>query len=299
MKNIHSLAEFAEKNKIEDTYGAIVATMETTPLSLSAVTDSVQYVSFYSFMLIADGHADLSVDRKPLSLHPHSLLRLSPHQQADILACSNDFHAVHILCDATFYEDIIHNDEHLTDAIPMGMLNAYHIFAMSETKAAEIHGLYSQIQKTIQQPHLYKKEMLTFLVHLLQMTTSEMLYDNYAEPHDLQHKENIFKIFMHLAAHNYRTHRQISYYADRMNITPTYLSRIVRQVSGNTAYGYLSGFLYNEACRLLTTTDQTLGEIALQLNFNDQSAFTNFFKQKSGTTPSQYRNQSATPPVRP
>ena len=40
---------------------------------------------------------------------------------------------------------------------------------------------------------------------------------------------------------------------------------------------------------LLKTTDMTMIEISEELNFNDQSAFTNFFKQKAGMTPLAYR----------
>ena len=63
----------------------------------------------------------------------------------------------------------------------------------------------------------------------------------------------------------------------------------MKEVSGNTVYGYLSGFVYNEACNLLKTTDKTIGEISDELGFKDQSAFTNFFKQKSGVSPKSYR----------
>jgi AraC-like DNA-binding protein len=111
--------------------------------------------------------------------------------------------------------------------------------------------------------------------------------------HDLKHKENIFKIFIHLAARNFRKERQVRFYADNLNITPTYLSRVVKELSGNTVYGYLSNFLYNEICMLLKTTDMTMIEISEELNFNDQSAFTNFFKQKAGMTPLAYRKGKA------
>ena len=84
---------------------------------------------------------------------------------------------------------------------------------------------------------------------------------------------------------------QINFYADQMNITSTYLSRIVKEVSGNTVNGYLQSFLYGEACKLLRMTDMTIGEISFELNFKDHSAFTNFFKMKSGVSPKEYRNK--------
>ena len=152
-------------------------------------------------------------------------------------------------------------------------------------------GIITQIECTISQPHVYKKEMLGFLIHLIQMHVRELVSHPITGLHDMKHKENIFKIFIHLASNNFRQQRQINFYADQMNITPTYLSRIVKEVSGNTVNGYLQSFLYGEACKLLRMTDMTIGEISFELNFKDHSAFTNFFKMKSGVSPKEYRNK--------
>ena len=138
--------------------------------------------------------------------------------------------------------------------------------------------------------------MVKYLVHIAQLFLAELLYGETVSTHDLKHKENIFKIFIHLATQNYRKERQVKFYADKMNITTTYLSRTVREVSGNTVLNYLSSFLYNEICRLLKTTPMSINEIALELNFNDQSALTNFFKSKSGMSPLTYRRQKPDTP---
>ena len=93
------------------------------------------------------------------------------------------------------------------------------------------------------------------------------------KPHDSGHKENIFRIFIHLAYRYFKEEHQVQFYADRMNITPVYLTRAVKEVSGNTVLAYLQSMLYNEACVQLSSTSKTIGEISEDLNFNDQSAF--------------------------
>ena len=84
----------------------------------------------------------------------------------------------------------------------------------------------------------------------------------------------------------------MQFYADRMNITTTYLSRVVKELTGNTVLGYLSNFLYNEICIQLKTTEKSISEIALDLRFNDQSALTNFFRAKTGISPLAYRKNA-------
>lgn len=110
--------------------------------------------------------------------------------------------------------------------------------------------------------------------------------------HDIKHKDNILKIFLHLASRHFRKERQVQFYADHMNISPTYLSRTIKELTGNTVMGYLSNFLFNEICIQLKTTDKTISEIAFDLNFSDQSALTNFFRSKSNVSPMAYRKSS-------
>ena len=81
----------------------------------------------------------------------------------------------------------------------------------------------------------------------------------------------------------------MQFYADCLNVSATYLSRTIKELTGNTVLCYLSNFLYNEICIQLKTTDKTISEIADELNFSDQSALTNFFRTKSGITPLAYK----------
>lgn len=84
---------------------------------------------------------------------------------------------------------------------------------------------------------------------------------------------------------------QIRFYADKLNVSPAYLSRLVKEISGSTINEHATSLVYKEICNLLTQTDMSMGEIAAHLNFSDQSAMTNFFKQRSGMSPLAYMNK--------
>ena len=77
-----------------------------------------------------------------------------------------------------------------------------------------------------------------------------------------------------------------------MNVSTTYLSRTIKELTGNTVLSYLSNFLYNEICIQLRTTDKTISEISEDLSFSDQSALTNFFRSKTGYSPLSYRKHT-------
>lgn len=288
---LHNLPEFIERNDITTAFGAVVAVAHANEDNVASFFNQLNLVHFYAVFLLIDGYAEVTINDKTIRLEQHSILRTAPMQHVGFVRSSSELGAYFLFIESDFYNDIIKNDDNLRDVIPLNLLNTYIYKALSESQTSEFMGIITQIECTISQPHVYKKEMLGFLVHLIQMHVRELVSHPITGLHDMKHKENIFKIFIHLASNNFRQQRQINFYADQMNITSTYLSRIVKEVSGNTVNGYLQSFLYGEACKLLRMTDMTIGEISFELNFKDHSAFTNFFKMKSGVSPKDYRNK--------
>ena len=285
----HNLQDFAVQNNIKDLYGAIVATTPVNQEIFESITQKLKYVDFYTIFVLIDGEAVIMINDKEMVLSQQSVIRMTHMQNTEFIKCTNELDGYFLFCETNFYNNILENDPNMQDVFQRNILDSSLYFDVTEAKISELLGIIMQVEKTISQPHLYKKEMLSFLVHLAQMHINELIDSASNELHDMKHKENIFKIFIHLASNNFKKEKQINFYADRMNITPTYLSRIVREVSGNTVCGYLQSFLYSEACKMLKMTDKTIGEISTELKFNDQSAFTKFFKQKSGISPKAYR----------
>lgn len=115
-------------------------------------------------------------------------------------------------------------------------------------------------------------------------------YEQCSITHDLGHKKEVYEILHHLYR-NFRKERQIRFYADKLNVSTAYLSRLVKEISGSTVNDHVSSLLYKEICNLLKQSDMTMGEIADSLHFSDQSALSNFFKLRSGMSPLAYRNQ--------
>lgn len=285
----HNLPDFVRHNGITTAFGSVVATAVVNETTFALLMKQLHVVHFYAVFLLIDGEAEVCIDGQNVRLEQHSILRTSPMQHTDFVSCSNAFEGRFLFVEATFYDDMVENDDNLRDAFALNLLNTCFYKTLNEMQTSEFVGIITQIERTIGQPHAYKKEMLGFLIHLMQMHIRELIGYQNAGLHDMKHKENIFKIFIHLASNHFKQQRQINFYADRMNITSTYLSRIVKEVSGNTVNGYLQSFLYGEACKLLQMADKTIGEIAFELHFSDQSAFTNFFKQRSGMSPKAYK----------
>ncbi len=81
----------------------------------------------------------------------------------------------------------------------------------------------------------------------------------------------------------------IAFYASALNISVVYLSRIVRQISGQTVIDYINQMLLVEASFLLRNTSLTINQIAGRLYFADTSSFSKFYSRLKGMSPRKYR----------
>ncbi|WP_353938915.1 helix-turn-helix transcriptional regulator [uncultured Bacteroides sp.] len=77
--------------------------------------------------------------------------------------------------------------------------------------------------------------------------------------------------------------------ADRMCISRSQLNRKIRAITDCSATTYILRIRMEKAARLLSSTEQPVGDIAMVCGFEDTSYFTRVFKQVFNVTPSQYR----------
>ena len=199
------------------------------------------------------------------------LLVISPKHVIAFSDMSADFEAEAILVDEEISADVV-----------------YQLSADKQKAALDI---FHMIRDIVRHQHIYKVEMIQSMVNVLKLLVSELPYENVSVTRDLRHKKEVYEIFLHLLYRHFRTERQIRFYADKLNVSSPYLSRLIKEISGTTVNDHITSLLYKEICNLLKQSDMTMREIADYLHFSDQSAMSNFFKLRSGMSPLAYRNQ--------
>ncbi len=118
------------------------------------------------------------------------------------------------------------------------------------------------------------------------VSTEDMAYQ---KEKSVSNQKAIFFKFMKLLQEHYREERSVQYYADCMNLTPKYLSKIVNLESGNTASNLIDNYVILEAKALLKQSDVNIQQVSEKLNFPNQNTFGKFFKRIVGMTPKEYR----------
>lgn len=140
--------------------------------------------------------------------------------------------------------------------------------------------------------HFFYDEMMEHLVmvHVLN------LYDIHARQIQKQSlpkraMEILQKYIALLEAGNYVEHRELAFYADRLCITPHYLSEVCRMVTGEPATYWIDLYMQTEVARLLR--DKTLSFVAIadRLGFSSASYFTRYVHKMFRMSPSDFRSR--------
>ena len=74
-------------------------------------------------------------------------------------------------------------------------------------------------------------------------------------------------------------------------MTADYLSKVIREYDGQSAIKWIANAVIIEAKFLLREPEKNIQQVAMELNFPDQSTFGKFFKRYAGKSPAEYRRE--------
>lgn len=99
----------------------------------------------------------------------------------------------------------------------------------------------------------------------------------------------LFNQFMALVERDYKLSRDVAYYASQLNITPKYLTNIVRQVTPHTPKVIIDHYVTLQLKMQLHMSKRSIKEIAWEYHFSDASFFCRYFKHHTGMAPKDFR----------
>ena len=147
-------------------------------------------------------------------------------------------------------------------------------------------------RKLTEEDNLYKKKAVMGYISVLVSSGYNVLRQSLAlsQENDENRSMQVFRQFLLLVQQHYREHHNIMFYADKICLTPKYLSKLVQQASGKLAGEWIAQYLLLEAKTLLSNQESSMLQISELLNFSSPSAFIAFFKKHTGMTPKKYRS---------
>lgn len=264
---------------------------ETNAAKALRTNETQGFFSCFIFTLVERGWLTVLYNGRELTFHPDDLYTYSPGLPVTVIATSDDFHGLSLMADehAAIDTPTLHDLVHIA-YLPIVQLNEPKETLPADT-ARHLAAKMREIISYLQSDHIYKAEVLRLLYAIFLLDLQN------AQQHAVVHRqvpqrvEEIFIGFIRLLPDHFAEHHDIPFYATALHISPVYLSRIVRQVSGRTVVDYINQMLLMEASFLLRTSELSISQIADRLHFADTPSFSKFFSRMKGQSPKAFRER--------
>lgn len=253
-----------------------------------------------SLIYCRKGTMRIKLETKEVELHAGDLQIIMPHTFVRSLSPSYDFSFYLLRVKSQIYEDIFFECFrmepywwekqqllrtnpviHLTDD-QRRVLEAYHTLFRLKMSHADTNYRHHILQAIA---HASVLEILHLLDTELKLPTT------LEERASIRQSDIIFRRFMTLLQAN-TNQREVQFFAEKIGITPKYLTEISKQCSGKLPTDWIAEVTITEIVRLLRTTQLSIKEIAYDMHFPNSSFFCQYVKKHTGKSPLTIRRET-------
>lgn len=194
----------------------------------------------FSFIVVEEGMAHYILNYKEYNVQKGDMLLFSPSMLVSLTGCTDDFRCMNLMCERSLFE-------HMLSSNPAFQTYSYY-FCRTDTPVVQLkQEIQTAILKCMEQIRLaiitrntYQKEIIQSLVYTCMLLVLEVIEERVSSlPVSLGRTERLFHDFMALVVAHYKREHYINFYASRLSVTTTYLSRIIRRQTGKTAAYFL------------------------------------------------------------
>ena len=238
-------------------------------------------------VLCHQGNGYGAINLRPIHLQKNSLLIALPSQIAESHKIDENFKATFLVLSERFLSRINMGDAYLF----LKNVQINPVYQLDEKTASVFRSLtelsYNLILSSDNSPAM--EEIFGLIARLFYLLSCRIITPSSPEKETGQRQGELMMQFLQLLNLHYKEHREVGFYADKMNITAKYMTTLVKKVSGKPALKWIEDYVILEAKAQLSSTVNTIQQIAFDLNFPSQSLFGRYFKRAVGMSPSDYR----------
>lgn len=243
-------------------------------------------------IICEDGCASGSINLKPYTLKKNGLMIVLADHIVESHSVSEDFKGTYIFMSPSFLSSLNIGDGYKfyenieSDAcfqLDDRMFNAVISYVSMSRAMINISDLNPNI-----------RESLILLTRLFFLNLGWFIHQDAFSRNILTRHSDVMDRFLSAVKADYIRHRDVEYYADKLNMTAKYLTTMVRKASGKSALRWIEDYVILEAKTRLASSMNSIQQISFELNFPTQSFFYRYFKRATGMSPSDYRNSVKT-----
>lgn len=246
-------------------------------------------MNFLMIGLCTKGGIKYLVDTQEKELTAGGLLVASEHHLIEGIEATPDFDGLTMMISVPFFHEII-ND--ITDLSALFLFSRLHpVISLSQrdqnTFVEYFKLIHSKVSTT---DNPFRKNLTRALIQAMFYDLSSLVYRN-QQVTTRRHTRGdiIFAQFIKMVEANCRRERRVRWYAAQLDITPKYLSELIKSTSLRSPNEWIDNYVTREVRVMLKNTTKSIKEISAELNFPNQSFFGKYFREQTGMSPSQYR----------
>jgi AraC family transcriptional activator of pobA len=250
-------------------------------------------LSFYKITFIIRNKGRLKYGRNYYDYAEGSMLFLAPNQ----LVGSTDYNS-----ETYCYILLIHPDFLLGHPIA-GKIKQYSYFSYASNEALHLSDAEREIilsvyrimeQELSNRVDEFSQEVVIAQLELLlsyvnRFYKRQFITRKVANNDILQNTETILDNYLNDQQSLYKGLPTVQYLSEQLNISPGYLSDMLRSLIGQNAQQYIRNKLIEKAKERLINTDLTVAEIAYELGFEHPQSFSKMFRLRTGLSPQEFR----------
>ncbi|MBR1994916.1 MAG: helix-turn-helix domain-containing protein [Alistipes sp.] len=239
------------------------------------------------------GSARISLNLREYELQPNSFFTAAPKHIVQLLEADPDFAVALLVISSSLFSRMNIDTKQLMPlsievADPCVVLHA----SEAQSLCCYVDRIAAELQGTEQR---FTFEMISSLMAATMYKLGNVVCNTIKEQPQIltvgSRAKDYFKQFIRVLSRHYRQERSVTFYAERLNITPKYLTTLIKRVSGRSVSEWVDYYVIVEAKTLLKFSDKSIQEISNELNFANQSFFGSYFRRNVGISPSQYRSK--------
>ena len=259
----------------------------------SNVTDTLNTSPIKSEWFVAllciEGESTIYINNEMYSIHKNDILLCHPQTIFEHKITNLDFKYCGFYLSPEYVKQISLISSNSWNAILFIENNP--IIALDEKESSLFLQYYNLIRSK------FETESQHHLKQLIDMLLQAFIYEFHdsmekrikIDPPQYNSADNLFISFLDILVNSYPKQRSVSYYAEKLFVTPKYLSAICKEISGETASDLITRYVKKDIENLLKQPNKTIKEIANELDFANLSFFGKYVKRIFGVSPKEYR----------
>ncbi len=155
-----------------------------------------------------------------------------------------------------------------------------------------LENLFSRMLEENDIPDVYSYRFLTLQMMELLLTILRNGIFIYEQIKEKVNFSNDIEDALRYIAQNYALPLTLEEVAESINLSPTYLSKKIKKITGSTFKEHVNYIRIKQACKMLLVTDDSITKIAMSCGFNSSNYFKDCFRRICGVSPRTFRQQS-------